>query len=126
MYAGKSVVAQVDDKRLRTPSIFHVDCNIIVISAFKSGRCAACTKHRKSLNTMASWPKSNDRTHPSSHTTYAALTTPEKEERLHQMQCDNVRLKLQIARLREKISTAVNNNSVTIVLKDVSSRDTIL
>ena len=75
---------------------------------------------------MASWPRSDDRTHPSSHTTYAALTIPEKEECLHQMHRDNVRLKSQIAQLREKISTAVNNDSVTIVLKDVSSRDTIL
>ena len=108
------MVARVDDKRLGTPSIFHVDCNIIVTLAFKSERCVACTKHRKSLNTMASRPKSDDRTHPSSYTTYAALTTPEKEERLHRMHRDNVRLKSQIARLREKISTAVNNDSITV------------
>ena len=107
------MVARVD-KRLGTPSIFHVDCNIIVISMLKSGRCLACTKHRKSLNTMASRPKSHDRTHPSSHTTYAALMTPEKEESLHRLHHENVRLKSQIARLREKINTAVDRDGVTV------------
>ena len=108
------MVARVDDKRLGTSSIFHVDCNILVSSVLKSGRCSACTKHRKSLSTMASRPKSDDRTHPSSHTTYAALTTPEKEERLHRLHRENARLKSQIARLREKISTAVDRDGVTV------------
>ena len=111
---GKSVVARVDSERLGSSSIFHVDCEIILDSTSKSGRCSACTKHRKSLNTMASRTHRDDRTHPSSHTAFSLLNTPEKEERLHRMHRENVCLKSQIARLREKISTAVSNDGVNV------------
>ena len=115
MHAGKSVVAHVSDKRTgHGPSIFHVDCDIVIDSLFKSGRCSACTKHRKTLNTMASRTSSDDKTHPSSHTTYAALSDPEKAERLRRLHDENVRLKSQIARLKEKIIAAVNRDGITV------------
>ena len=39
LFSGKSVVARVDNKRLSDgPSIFHVDCNVVVNSMSKSGR----------------------------------------------------------------------------------------
>lgn len=63
---------------------------------------------------MASLKQSDDRTHPSSHTTYSSLSTPEKDERLHQMHHENVWLKSQIARLREKINVAINENSISV------------
>lgn len=111
---GKSVVAEVDSKRLGKPSIFHINCEAILDSRSKSGRCSACTKHRKSLSTMASGKLSDDWTHPSSHTTYSSLSTPERDERLHRMHHENVRLKSQIAQLREKINFALNENSVSV------------
>lgn len=63
---------------------------------------------------MASRKLSDDRTHPSSHTTYSSLSTPEKDERLRRMHHENVRLKSQIAQLREKINFALNENSVSV------------
>ena len=92
MHIGKSVVARIDDKRLSDgPSIFYVDCEIILDSRMKSGRCTVCTKHWKFLCTMASQlPKDDDRTHPSSHTPYSALHSP-------QVHHENVCLKSQIS-----------------------------
>ena len=83
---------------------------------------------------MASRTHRDDRTHPSSHTVFSLLNTPEKEERFHRMHRENVCLKSQIARLREKISTAVSNDGVNVDpelnedLKDMieKSRDEIL
>jgi len=95
------VVAGVDNKRLSSgPSIFHVDCDVVVDSMSKSRRCTACTKYRKSLNTVASRSSSDKKTHPSSHTTYVTLSEPEKEEHLHRLHSENARLKLQIGRLK--------------------------
>lgn len=74
----------------------------------------ALSSYRKSLCTMASRTKTDDRTHPSSHTRYSSLNTPEKDERLRRMHRKNARLKSQISQLREKISAAVNNNGVNI------------
>ena len=111
---GKSVVAEVDSKRLRKSSIFHINCETILDSTSKSGRCLACTKHRKSLSTMASRKQNDDRTHPSSHTTYSSLSTPEKDKRLHRIHHENVQLKSQIARLKEKINLAISKNSVLV------------
>lgn len=62
---------------------------------------------------MASRKQSDDWTHPSSHTTYSSLSTPEKDERLRQIHHENIRLKSQIAKLREKINFAINENSVS-------------
>ena len=95
------------------PSIY-VDCDVIVNSMSKSGRCSACTKHRRSLNTVASWLSSDDKTHPSSHTTYATLSEPGKEERLHRLHNENTRLKSQIAHLKDKIATVVERDGIIV------------
>ena len=59
-------------------------------------------------------PKDDDRTHPSSHTTYSVLKSPEIRERLSRLHHENVCLKSQITQLREKINDAVNNDGVTV------------
>ena len=51
--------------------------------------------------------------HTSSHTTYS-LNTPEKDEHLCWMHHENVQLKSQIARLKEKINLAISKNSVLV------------
>jgi len=63
---------------------------------------------------VASRSSSDDKTHPSSHTTYATLSEPEKEERLHRLHSENARLKLQIGRLKEKIVSAVERDGVIV------------
>ena len=48
------------------------------------------------------------RDNPSSHTTYAALRTPEKDERLHRLHLEARKSKQQVDRLREKRSASVH------------------
>ena len=63
---------------------------------------------------MASRLNSDDKTHPSSHTTYATLSEPDKEERLHRLHNENARLKSQIARLKEKIIATVDRDGIIV------------
>ena len=44
----------------------------------------------------------------------SSLSTPEKDEHLCRMHHENVQLKSQIARLREKIDVAINENSISV------------
>lgn len=46
----------------------------------------------------------SQRTHPSSHTNYSYLSTPEKNERLHRLHADNKTAKLRISRLEKKMN----------------------
>ena len=71
---GTSVVATMDSTRTGITSIYHSKCEIIMKSSVTPARCASCKKHRKSLSAMVSRPQRDERTHPSSHTTYACLT----------------------------------------------------
>ena len=48
-------------------------------------------------------PKDTDKTDPSSHTNYAFLCTPEKDERLHRLQQAKKKAKLQSDHLKQKI-----------------------
>ena len=82
---GENRVAVIDATRTGQSTLFHVDCEILIQPS--NNRCIACTKHRKLLTAMkARKPKDTDRTDPSSHTNYAFLCTPEKDERLHRLQ----------------------------------------
>ena len=51
----------------------------------------------------------SQRTHPSSHTPYFTLTTPEKDKHLHHLCLESKHTKLQLDRLREKIDRASHN-----------------
>ena len=58
----------------------------VLVSSGAGTRCLTCLKYRKTLNAMLSRLGSSatvaDKCHPSSHTNYRFLTTPEKAERL--------------------------------------------
>ena len=110
---GKQTVANVDASWTGQPTLFHVDWEILIKPS--SNRCIACTNHRKSLLAMKSRKqKDTDRTNPSSHTTYACLHTPEKDERLRRLQQDKKRVKLQIDRLKQKIEDASHQDGMII------------
>ena len=100
-------------KRLDFPSLFHVNCEVI-IDTTKSQRCTACEKHRHSLTSLKSRKSHDDTTNPSSHTSYATLKTPEIVERLHRTHKENKLLKKQISRLRQKISSAIATEGVEV------------
>ena len=59
-------------------------------------------------------PPRDDHTHPSSHTTYAALRTPEKDEHLHHLHLEAKKSKLQIHRLQEKIDASVHSDPAEV------------
>ena len=114
MYIGENRVAVIDATRTGQSTLFHVDCEIL-IQPSSNNRCIACTKHRKSLSAMkARKSKDTDKTDPSSHTNYAFLCTPEKNERLHRLQQAKKRAKLQSDRLKQKIEEVVDQSGVVV------------
>ena len=100
---GTKVAAYVDNQRTGTFSIYHANCEQLVEYGCKSKRCLPCTKHRKSLSAMVSRPHKDKGTDHSSHTTYSALHTPEREERFRSMQKENKRLKLMLETTAENL-----------------------
>ena len=109
---GSKVVAVVNSTRKGYPSIYHVDCEFLVAGQVE--RCSACSRHRKSLRAMASRSSRDDHTHPSSHTPYAALSTPEKDERLHRLHLETKKAKLRLDRFRDKLELASTKSYVAV------------
>ena len=63
-------VAVIDSTRTGFPSLYHVECELLIKRSNYGGRCSACSKHRKSLTAMkCRKQKDIDKTNPSSHTT---------------------------------------------------------
>lgn len=58
--------------------------------------------------------KDNDKSNPSSHTSFITLYTPEKIKRLHQLQQNRKRVKLYIDRLKQKISSVADRDGVLV------------
>lgn len=101
------VVAVVDPKRTGRQSVYHANCELLLPPTTELVRCSSCSKHRNSLRAILCRSKKKtkgDRTHPSSHTNYTALDTPEKEERLHRLRMEMKNARQKLDRLREKIS----------------------
>ena len=63
---------------------------------------------------MASRSARDERTHPSSHTPYAVLTTPEKEERLQRLHLESKQIKHQLDRLRKKVDEECMKSNVVV------------
>ena len=57
--------------------------------------------------TCANQPPHDDPTHPSSHTKFGYLCTPEKVERLHCLHGEARNAKPQNARLKQKIAASI-------------------
>ena len=70
-------MATVDSVRTGVPSIYHVCCEVLISKFISPSRCGVCKKHRKSLLTMTLRDQKDERVHPSSHTNYSYLSTPE-------------------------------------------------
>ena len=103
--------------RTGVPSIFHAQCEVLVPRSTASKRCAACTRHRKSLASLLSRATnrhSDDRTHPSSHTRYSVLTSPEKDERLRRLYSNARKSKQQFERVRQRVASLIDNENITV------------
>jgi len=99
---GTSVVATMDSTHTGTKSIYHCNCEVLIDSPLNQPQCTSCKKHRKSLSAMASHPQKDERTHPSSHTTYDCLTLMEMKGRLHRVNTELKLTKLQLAHMERK------------------------
>ena len=102
-HVGSNVVAVVDSKRTGRPSMYHVMCEVLVASTRQSRRCSSCSHHRNNLRATVLRSTKDDCTHPSSHTNYVALSTPEKAERLHRLHQEAKIARQKLDRLRDKI-----------------------
>ena len=118
---GTEIVAKLDSTRTEVVSIYHVNCEILIKCTSESNRCTCCKKYRKSLSAMAARPQKDQQTHPSSHTTYACLHTPEKDERLSRLYQEGKVAKLYITRLEKKLTNLVEEDGIR--LDDELDRD---
>ena len=107
-------MAIVDSARTSTLSIYHINCEVLLEGNTKPKKCLACKKHRKSLSSIACRPQKDERTNPSSHTTYTNLHTPEKIERMTRLHPENKKAKLRIVRLEKKIVSATNEDGINL------------
>lgn len=103
-FIGSNIVAVIDSKRTGRPSVYHVACEVLMPPTKESRRCSSCSNHRSSLRAISFRSSKDDRTHPSSHTNYAALKTPQKDERLHRLHLEVKKARQKLERLRVKIS----------------------
>ena len=111
---GTEIVGFLDSARTGVPSLYNVKCEVLTESTNNGTKCSVCKNYRKTLAAMASRCQKYDRSHPSSHTTYANLHTPEKNERLNRLHKENKKAKLYIMRLKQRISEAVTEGGITL------------
>ena len=111
---GTNVVARLDSARTGVLSVYHARCEILIESSLNPLRCRSCKKQRRSLSAISSRTTKDDRTNPSSHTTYSCLTAEEKDERLRRLHCENKIAKLQVSRLEKKIMELVATNGIQL------------
>ena len=75
---------------------------------------SVCSKHRKSLRAMASRSGGDERTHPSSHTPYAVLTTPEKNECLRCLHLESKQAKHRLDCLCKKLDAECAKSNIAV------------
>ena len=120
---GTRIVAE-DTTSLGVSTIRHVECDMLVEST--QARCSQCTNYRKQLHAYLSRQENAasamiDRTAPDSHVNYRYLTTQEKHDRLQRLHQLQRSTKLQVERLKRKLTQTIEENSV--VLDDSTHRD---
>lgn len=85
---GSVVVAYVDAvMNPSVPTIRHISCEILLCTQARYDRCMQCSKFRKSLYTFRARQSAltDERLEPDSHTTYASLTSAEKDQRMKRL-----------------------------------------
>ena len=83
-------------------------------------KCSSCIAYRDLLRVLFNrWKKRKNqspskKTHPSSRTPLASLTTPERKERYSKLKARLKATELQVKRLKEKIKEATDANGVAV------------
>ena len=111
---GTNTVAAIDKTRTGYFSIYHAECDILITSDQECSQCKCCKKYKKTLTAMLSRRLKDQKTHPSSHTTYANLSSSEKDERLRNIHQENKKANLRISRLKQKISDVTSQDGVLL------------
>ena len=104
----------LDDTRTGSLSIYHVECDILIKSSEESSRCKSCKRYRKTLSAMLSRRLKDQKTHASSHTTYANLSASEKDERMRNIHQESKKSSLRVSRLKQKISDVASQGGVVL------------
>jgi len=90
---GTNTVVAIDKTRTGYFSIYHAECDILITEC---GQCKCSKKYKKTLTAMLSRRLKDQKTHTSSHTTYANLSSSEKDERLRNIHQENKKANLRI------------------------------
>jgi len=112
LFSGTETAAILDSTRMGTQSVYHASCDILI--KMNTKRCDKCKKYQKVLIAMVSCPQKDDRTNPSSHTTYINLSTPEKNQRLTLLHQENRKAQQQIRRLNQKLEAITAQQGVSL------------
>ena len=111
-YIGTEIATKVDSIRTGVLSVYHVNCEILIESSRNVVRCSSCKRHRRSLSAICSRSQKDDRTHPSSHTNYSCLTSPEKDEWLRWTHADSSIAKLRLSQMEKKKTEAAAKDGI--------------
>ena len=111
MHIEGRTIALLESRIPGHPSLYHPECEILIQS---TKRCIFCNKQRRSLAAMVSRPHLDDKTDPSSHTTYCNLTNEEKDQRLHRLQQERKANRSKVTRLKQKISKITEEQGIQL------------
>ena len=92
---------QIDPETVR-----HVDCHLIVET--QDERCDMCKQFRKQLNSLVSRFRRTNSTPTSICTNFRYMTSPQKIQRLKELQTEKHILQKNVARLKDKIAKHTN------------------
>lgn len=97
-------------------SIRHVACELLIPVSGKCVRCQRCMKYRGSLRVQSSrlLSRSSDRCDPCSSTPYCVLSSVEMQTRMSKLHSELRRIMKQRDRVREKLSSVMEKNSVVV------------
>lgn len=92
-------------------------CDTVVTES--KNRCSSCDGYRRYLNSMLYRATGKervdlDRTHPSSHTPFISLTSPEKVERLHRLRSLSRVSQQRIERLKYRLQVLSKKQGVEV------------
>ena len=96
------------------PAIRHIGCELLLHVEGRYDRCQKCSKHRSSLHTLSMRMSllTDDRLEPDSHTSYASLTSSEKDQRMKNLHDALKQSESQLQCLKEKLSKALEERGI--------------
>ena len=115
VFLGTKEVAKEEDVLLRSATIRHTDCAVLLLSTSTSKRCNRCESYRHTLRSLTyqMGRQGGDKTAPDSHVNYRHLSTPEKERRLQRMHSELRCNVWKRERLRVKLERVVEEEGVS-------------